>query len=66
MTLHTMLATALALGLGAGALLLCPEPAYERVLPRAEASAAARLHVMPAAADACAPALPAPKADAEI
>ncbi len=67
MKIPAMLAVALALTGGAGAMLLWPEPAYERVLPRAEARIAAPAQVMPATAgDACTPALPAPRAAAEI
>jgi hypothetical protein len=67
MTLPTMLASAFALVVGAGAMLLWPEPGYERVLPRAEARIVIPAQVMPAAAgDACTPALPAPKAAPEI
>jgi len=67
MTFQTMLASAIALGIGAGAVLLWPEPGYERVLPRAEARTTVPAHVMPATAgDACTPAMPAPKAAPEI
>jgi hypothetical protein len=72
MTLRTLLATVLTFGMGAGALMLWPEPGYERVLPRAEAASPAldqapdRARVMPAAAAACSPALPAPKPQPEI
>ncbi len=66
MTLSTMLASALALTIGSGAMLLWPEPGYERVLPRAEARVAVPVRVMPAAGDACTPTLPLPKAAPEI
>jgi len=71
MTLRTLLATVLTLGMGAGAVMLWPEPGYERVLPRAEAAspaldqAPALARVMPAAAS-CSSALPAPKPQPEI
>ena len=64
MPLRLMLATALALGLGAAATLVWPEAPAERVTPRAEMIAGhADGRVMPASATICLPVAPRPAAD---
>ena len=68
MALRLMLATAAALGLGAAAVLLLPEPAAERVASRAEAIATRTAIGLShqAAALACGPVVPAARVPAEI